>query len=94
MGLSCFRFETNSPTPAKKQSWIAWRLARTRFCDLGCVDCHKGQTAHELIETRCQRDAAIAKQLRFSEAVSQGIECLDEHWNGTGEPVGLKGDKI
>lgn len=50
--------------------------------------------AHELIETRCQRGADIARQLRFPEAVAQGIRGLDEHWNGQGLPEGLRGDAI
>ena len=50
--------------------------------------------AHELIQTRCQRGADIARQLRFSEAVADGIHSLDEHWNGHGKPEGLAGEAI
>jgi putative nucleotidyltransferase with HDIG domain len=50
--------------------------------------------ATELIETRCQRGAQIARQLRFSEAVAQGIQNLDEHWDGQGKPLGLSGEAI
>jgi putative nucleotidyltransferase with HDIG domain len=32
--------------------------------------------------------------MRFSEAVAQGILDLDEHWDGTGQPVGLAGKQI
>ncbi|WP_230531467.1 HD-GYP domain-containing protein [Microvirga roseola] len=53
-----------------------------------------GEIARELIETRCQRGAEIARQLRFPEGVAQGIQCLDEHWNGGGKPEGLKGTAI
>lgn len=53
-----------------------------------------GRIARELIETRCQRGADIARQLRFSEAVADGIRSLDEHWNGGGKPLGLKGTEI
>lgn len=53
-----------------------------------------GEITRELIETRCQRGAAIARQLRFSEAVADGIQALDEHWNGGGKPLGLKGTEI
>jgi HD-GYP domain-containing protein (c-di-GMP phosphodiesterase class II) len=53
-----------------------------------------GQIARELIETRCQRGADIARQLRFSEAVAQGIQALDEHWDGGGKPFGLAGAAI
>ncbi|WP_279305917.1 HD-GYP domain-containing protein [Pokkaliibacter plantistimulans] len=48
----------------------------------------------ELIRTRCERGAAIARQLRFSEGVAEGIHSLDEHWNGKGKPEGLSGDAI
>jgi putative nucleotidyltransferase with HDIG domain len=52
------------------------------------------QIAHELIQTRCQRGADIARRLRFPEAVAAGIHSLDEHWNGKGKPEGLRGDAI
>ena len=53
-----------------------------------------GEIARELVETLCQRGAAIAKQLRFSDNVSTGIHCLDEHWHGSGKPNGLAGVQI
>lgn len=53
-----------------------------------------GEIARELIETRCNRGAEIARQMRFSETVAQGILDLDEHWNGKGQPVGLAGQSI
>jgi HD-GYP domain-containing protein (c-di-GMP phosphodiesterase class II) len=52
------------------------------------------QIAQELIQTRCQRGADIARQLRFPDAVAQGIHGLDEHWNGQGKPDGLRGEAI
>jgi HD-GYP domain-containing protein (c-di-GMP phosphodiesterase class II) len=45
--------------------------------------------ATELIATRCERGADIARQLGFDEAVSNGVRHLDEHWNGNGKPYGL-----
>ncbi len=50
--------------------------------------------AHDLIQTRCQRGADIARQLRFPEAVAAGIHALDEHWDGNGKPDGLAADAI
>jgi HD-GYP domain-containing protein (c-di-GMP phosphodiesterase class II) len=55
---------------------------------------HGPQYARELIQTRCQRGADIARQLRFPEAVAEGIHSLDEHWDGGGKPAGLKADAI
>jgi HD-GYP domain-containing protein (c-di-GMP phosphodiesterase class II) len=53
-----------------------------------------GRFSNELIETRCQRGAEIARQMRFSEAVAQGILDLDEHWDGGGKPLGRRGATI
>lgn len=53
-----------------------------------------GEISRELIETRCQRGAEIARSMRFSDAVAQGILDLDEHWDGTGQPVGMAGSRI
>jgi HD-GYP domain-containing protein (c-di-GMP phosphodiesterase class II) len=50
--------------------------------------------ADELIQTRCSRGADIARLLRFSDAVAQGIYSLDEHWSGSGRPAGLAGEAI
>lgn len=53
-----------------------------------------GEIAQELIATRCQRGADIARQLRFPEGVAQGIYSLDEHYNGKGKPARLQGKSI
>jgi putative nucleotidyltransferase with HDIG domain len=50
--------------------------------------------ADELIQTRCTRGADIARQLRFGEAVAEGIAGLDEHWDGGGRPQHLAGERI
>lgn len=53
-----------------------------------------GEFAQELIQTRCQRGAEIARLLRFPESVAAGIYSLDEHYNGKGRPQGLAGQAI
>jgi len=53
-----------------------------------------GEIARELVETRCQQGAAIARQMRFSENVAHGIQSLDEHWDGKGKPERLAGAAI
>jgi HD-GYP domain-containing protein (c-di-GMP phosphodiesterase class II) len=55
---------------------------------------HGREYSQELIQTRCQRGADIARRLRFPEAVAQGIHGLDEHWNGRGRPEGRRGEAI
>lgn len=52
------------------------------------------EIAQELISTRCQRGAEIARLLRFPESVAAGIYSLDEHFNGQGRPQGLSGETI
>jgi putative nucleotidyltransferase with HDIG domain len=53
-----------------------------------------GEISRELIETRCTRGADIARKMRFSEPVATGIHNLDEHWDGSGKPNGIKGNDI
>lgn len=48
----------------------------------------------DLIDTRCTRGADIARQLRFSEHVAEAIAALDEHWDGSGLPLGIAGEAI
>jgi HD-GYP domain-containing protein (c-di-GMP phosphodiesterase class II) len=65
-----------------------------RFHALVNVVQNGGQIARELIETRCQRGAEIARKMRLPEGVAQGIQNLDEHWDGGGMPVRLRGPTI
>lgn len=53
-----------------------------------------GTIADNLIQTRCQRGAEIARQLRFPAGVCRAIHALDEHWNGAGRPDRLTGPAI
>lgn len=53
-----------------------------------------GEISRELIETRCNRGADIARRMRFSDEVATGIQHLDEHWDGSGKPSGLAGTDI
>lgn len=58
------------------------------------VAVNKNTINRELIETRCTRGADIARQMRFGEDVADGIRDLDEHWDGSGQPRGLRGAAI
>jgi HD-GYP domain-containing protein (c-di-GMP phosphodiesterase class II) len=53
-----------------------------------------GEISTELIATRCQRGADIARKMRFDEDVALGISHLDEHWDGSGKPLNLAGPDI
>lgn len=55
---------------------------------------NNGSIDRDLIETRCERGAEIARRMRFSEHVARGILDLDEHWDGRGQPLQIKGVSI
>ncbi|HEY0868350.1 MAG TPA: HD domain-containing phosphohydrolase [Fimbriimonas sp.] len=48
----------------------------------------------ELTATRCQRGSEIARQLGFGEGAAEAILCIEEHWDGSGGPQALQGDRI
>jgi HD-GYP domain-containing protein (c-di-GMP phosphodiesterase class II) len=48
----------------------------------------------DIMSARCTRGADIARQLRFSEGTATAIAHLDEHWDGSGLPLGLSGEAI
>lgn len=52
------------------------------------------ETGSELIAVRCERGAEIATMLGFPEETAQAILTLDEHWDGKGHPLGLRGEAI
>lgn len=52
------------------------------------------EIARDLVATRCQRGAEIARLLRFPQGVSDGIYSLDEHFNGGGKPERIVGEAI
>ncbi|MXO86716.1 HD domain-containing protein [Altererythrobacter aurantiacus] len=55
---------------------------------------HGDDVAQEMIESRCTRGAAIARDLRFPEVVATAIFHLDERWDGSGRPDRLASDAI
>ncbi len=72
---------TNSPMP--QRIWKLLQVAATQQTD-----------SRELVKIRCERGSHIAKKLKFSDAVAEGIFSLDEHWNGGGYPNHLVGAEI
>jgi HD-GYP domain-containing protein (c-di-GMP phosphodiesterase class II) len=55
---------------------------------------NEGQVTRSLMRARCHRGAEIALKLGFSETTAEAIRALDEHWDGRGQPRGLRGDEI
>ncbi|HYR08104.1 MAG TPA: HD domain-containing phosphohydrolase, partial [Longimicrobium sp.] len=48
----------------------------------------------ELVRTRCERGADIARMLEMTDDTAAAIRALDEHWDGRGVPLGLRGEEI
>ena len=55
---------------------------------------NEGHVTRSLMRARCHRGAEIATKLGFSEATADAIRALDEHWDGHGQPLGLRGTEI
>jgi putative nucleotidyltransferase with HDIG domain len=52
------------------------------------------EVTREVIGTRCERGAEIARMLELPPATQDAIRALDEHWDGSGQPAGLRGEQI
>lgn len=62
-----------------------------RFARIGLA----GQKNHrEMIRLRCERGAEIVRKLEMGELAAEAVRCIDEHWDGSGYPNGLKGREI
>jgi HD-GYP domain-containing protein (c-di-GMP phosphodiesterase class II) len=55
---------------------------------------NEGAVTRKLMRARCHRGAEIALKLGFSETTAEAIRALDEHWDGHGQPLGLRGTEI
>jgi HD-GYP domain-containing protein (c-di-GMP phosphodiesterase class II) len=92
-------WKTVAPSRAAAVRFIAGNTARgapakRRAAPLVRALAGSQAIAQELTETRCTRGAAIARDLRFGESVARAIYRLDEHWDGSGRPGGLRGERI
>src|SRR5690349_4510599 len=52
------------------------------------------EITRSLMRARCDRGAEIARLLGLREGTAEAIRALDEHWDGHGQPEGLRGDEI
>jgi HD-GYP domain-containing protein (c-di-GMP phosphodiesterase class II) len=54
----------------------------------------EGEVTRALMQARCDRGAEIALLLGLEVETAEGIRALDEHWDGGGQPRGLRADEI
>jgi putative nucleotidyltransferase with HDIG domain len=67
-----------------------WTKVR-RFLAVG-LEGHEAN--RELVRVRCERGAEIARLMGFPEETARTVRSLDEHWDGSGYPDGLRGEEI
>lgn len=72
--------------PGKSKLAKAWHMLMLGVNNRG--------SAHEMMQTRCERGADIATLLGLPRGTSEAIRTLDEHWDGNGLPFGLRGSGI
>jgi len=84
--LESFHFVARSVAPG--QFWLR------RVWQALAVFSRGPKGAREVVLTRCERGADIAGMLGFCDETVQAIRALDEHWDGQGQPYGLKGEEI
>ena len=84
--LEAFRFVARNVAPG--QFWL------TRAFQMLGVLTRGPEGAREVVLTRCERGADIARMLGFHNDTVQAIRALDEHWDGAGQPYALRGDQI
>jgi putative nucleotidyltransferase with HDIG domain len=54
----------------------------------------EGEVTRRLMQARCDRGAEIALLIGLSTDTAEAIRALDEHWDGRGQPRGLRGEEI
>jgi putative nucleotidyltransferase with HDIG domain len=84
--LESFRFVARNVAPGHFWLRRVWQL-------LGVLS-RGPEGAREVVVTRCERGADIARMLGFPDDTAQAIRALDEHWDGEGQPYNLKGNDI
>jgi putative nucleotidyltransferase with HDIG domain len=58
------------------------------------IGLHGQRGARQLVRTRCEHGAEIARLLELPDQTAEAIRVLDEHWDGRGHPDGLRGREI
>jgi len=84
--IDAFRFAARNVAPG--QFWLrrTWQLV--------ALMSRGPDGARDVVLTRCERGADIARMLAFPDETVRAIRALDEHWDGAGQPYSLRGEHI
>ncbi len=77
------RYAFKHALPGKGRIAKAWHMLMMGVREQG--------SARGMVQTRCERGADIAQMLRLPAGTADAIRSLDEHWDGSGMPLGLRG---
>mgnify|MGYP002784839648 CR=1 FL=1 len=84
--IESFRFVVRNVAPGEFFFRRTWRLL--------ALMARGPEGSREVVRTRCERGADIARMLGLAEPTVQAIRALDEHWDGQGQPYARKGHDI
>jgi putative nucleotidyltransferase with HDIG domain len=80
------RYAFKYSLPGKGRIAKAWHMLMLGVREQG--------SARQMVQTRCERGADIARMLRLPLGSAEAIHALDEHWDGSGLPTGVSGSGI
>jgi putative nucleotidyltransferase with HDIG domain len=83
--LPAFAWSVRSVAPGRS---LRARLDRLRAIKA------EGAVTRALMRARCERGAEIALMLGLDVPTAEAIRTLDEHWDGGGQPQGMRGEEI
>ena len=86
LALESFRYVARNAAPGQFFLRRVWQML--------AVLLRGPKGAREVVRTRCERGAEIARMLGFNDETAQAIRCIDEHWDGRGQPYRLAGEQI
>jgi putative nucleotidyltransferase with HDIG domain len=84
--LESFKYVSQNVAPGRFWLQRVWRML--------AVLSRGPEGAREVVRTRCERGADIARLLGFEDETVEAIRALDEHWDGRGQPYALRRDQI
>jgi putative nucleotidyltransferase with HDIG domain len=90
------RVDWSRRLPALAWSWrtvTGGGPARARIHGLRAIKA-EGKVTQALMRARCDRGAEIAYRIGLEAGTAEAIRALDEHWDGGGQPRGLRGEEI